>query len=155
MPGVAVHKPLTRQELGVLIKTRMPGLMVDASGTDPAAFAIYTLADPRDLRHVRYVGQTRLPRRRLLQHLSAARLWLPDERPWWFDSPELRPLYDWIRELHRDQYRLPAMLISSWAGNAMAARRAERELILKYLSENHDLLNVERELLGRQMLLSV
>jgi hypothetical protein len=150
-----VHKPLARQELNVLIQVRMPGLLVDASGVEPGAFAIYTLADPRDLRHVRYVGQTRLPRRRLLQHLSNARLWLPDAVPWWFDSPELRPLYDWIRELHHDQYRLPAMLIHDWVGNAVAARRAERELILKYLSENHDLLNVERELLGRQMLLSV
>ena len=42
------------------------------------------LADgQRDVRQVRYVGQTRDPRRRFSQHLNVARLWLPDELPWW------------------------------------------------------------------------
>lgn len=127
--------------------------MLDVSGTEPGGFAIYTLSDPRDLRHVRYVGQTRLPRRRLLQHLNSARLWLPDEVPWWFTAPELRPLYEWIRELHRDAYRLPAMLVTEWTSSAAAARLAERELILSHLRHNHELLNVERELLGARAVL--
>jgi hypothetical protein len=148
-----VVQPLARPELSRLIRTRLPSLMLDASGAEPGGFAIYTLSDPRDVQHVRYVGQTRLPRRRLLQHLQTARLWLPDEVPWWFAAPELRPLYEWIRELHRDEYRLPAMIITAWTGSNSAARVAERELILSHLDRQHELLNVERELLaGRPML---
>jgi len=140
--------PLPRHELSRLIRTRLPGLLVDESGGS-GSHAIYTLSDPRDLRCVRYVGQTRAPRRRLLQHLQTARLWLPDEVPWWFAAPELRPLYDWIRELHRDEYRLPAMLITAWTDSAATARLTERELILHHLRERQELLNVERALLLR------
>lgn len=143
-------QPLPKPELGYLIRARLPSLMLDVSGMPPAGFAIYTLSDPRDLRHVRYVGQTRLPRRRLLQHLNCARLWLPDEVPWWFGSPELRPLYEWIRALHRDEYRLPAMLITAWTGSNAEARAAERELILQHLQEQHELLNFEHKLLARR-----
>jgi hypothetical protein len=39
-------------------------------------------------------------RRRFLQHLNTARLWMPDAVPWWVVTPSLRPLYTWIRELH-------------------------------------------------------
>lgn len=144
-------KPLDKRELNQLIRSRLTGLLMDASGADPGAFAIYTLSDPRDLRQVRYVGQTRLPRRRLLQHINTARLWLPDELPWWVVKPELRPLYEWIRELHRDDYRLPAMLVTAWVPTLAEARLAERELILDYLARGHELLNVEREILRRQM----
>lgn len=63
-------QPLPKPELAHLIRARLPGLLLDVSGMPPSGFAIYTLSDPRDLRHVRYVGQTRLPRRRLLQHLA-------------------------------------------------------------------------------------
>lgn len=139
--------------LARLIRTRLPGLLADVSGTEPGGFAIYTLSDPRDLRQVRYVGQTRLPRRRLLQHLQTARLWLPDELPWWVPAPELRPLYEWIRALHGDQYRLPAMLVTAWTSSATAARLAERELILSSLRAGHALLNVENERQDRQALL--
>jgi hypothetical protein len=148
-----VIQPLPKPELNRFIRTRLPGLLLDASGMEPGGFAIYTLSDPRDLQHVRYVGQTRLPRRRLLQHLNTARLWLPDEVPWWFAAPELRPLYEWIRELHRDEYRLPAMLITAWTGSNAEARLAERELILSHLDRRHELLNVERELLAGRPLL--
>jgi hypothetical protein len=149
----AMLQPLSKPELAFLIRARLPSLLLDVSGMPPAGFAIYTLSDPRDLRHVRYVGQTRLPRRRLLQHLNCARLWLPDEVPWWFGSPELRPLYEWIRALHRDEYRLPAMLLTAWTGSVAEARLAERERIMQHLADQHELLNFEHELLERQSLL--
>lgn len=142
--------PLARPVLGRYIRSRLDAHLVnDTDGQ--GGVAIYTLSDPRDLRCVRYVGQTRSPRRRFLQHLQTARLWLPEHVPWWFASPQLRPLYDWIRELHRDEYRLPVMLVTGWTDSVRAARVAERELILKHLGENQQLLNVERELLERQM----
>lgn len=145
--------PLPKDDLTRYIRSRLAGHLVDESSAPGDGFAIYTLSDPRDLRRVRYVGQTRSPRRRLLQHLNTARLWLPDEVPWWFDSPKLRPLYDWIRELHREEYRLPVMMISAWTASVSAARLAERELILHHLSAQQELLNVEREILARQMAL--
>ena len=40
--------------------------LYDDSSTQPGGLAIYTLSDPRDIRDVRYVGQTRAPRRRFL-----------------------------------------------------------------------------------------
>lgn len=146
--------PLERPQLGRLIRLRAPELLLDDSGGPPAAgngFAIYTLSDPRDVLEVRYVGQTRTPSRRLLQHIHTARLWLPDEVPWWFGAPKLRPLYEWIRSLHRDGYRLPAMRITAWAGSVQAARLAERELILQHLGRGRVLFNVEREILDRQV----
>jgi hypothetical protein len=51
---------------------------VDAVGPDGAT-AVYTLADPRDVRSPRYVGQTRDPHARFAQHVRTARLWLPDD----------------------------------------------------------------------------
>jgi hypothetical protein len=79
--------------------------LYDESGTPAEGLAIYALAGPRDLRHVRYVGQTSSPRRRFLQHLNQAQLWLPDELPWWVIQPKLRPLYTWVRDLYRDECR--------------------------------------------------
>jgi hypothetical protein len=76
--------------------------------------AIYTLADPREVRSPRYVGQTRDPHARFAQHVRTARLWLPDEIPWWVRSPKHRPLYAWIRELNRDGGRLPFMWVEEW-----------------------------------------
>jgi hypothetical protein len=150
--SLPLQQPLGKTELSRLIRNRLPQLLLDESGTEPGAFAIYTLSDPRDLRVVRYVGQTRAPRRRLLQHLQTARLWLPDELPWWVARPELRPLYEWIRELHRDEYRLPAMLVTAWTGSLAAARLAERELILQHLAQgDQEILNVESEILRRQI----
>ena len=124
--------------------------IVDLSGGCPDEAAIYTLADPRDVQCVRYVGQTCNPRRRFLQHVNAARLWLPDELPWWIKSPKLRPLYDWIRELYRDEYRMPVMTVIAWtqAGNA---RAEERSRICEYLGRDLPLLNWESEMLRKQL----
>lgn len=115
--------------------------------------AIYSLSDPRDIRAVRYVGQTLQPRRRFLQHLNTARLWLPEERPFWVVSAKLRPLYDWIRELHRCDERLPTMVVHEWAPSSPEARLRERALIHACLAQHMSLLNVEAEVMGRQLAL--
>jgi hypothetical protein len=119
---------------------------LDASGT-----ALYTLADPRDLAAVRYVGQTRAPRRRFTQHLATARLWMPDEIPWWIATPRLRPLYGWIRALHRDDYRFPVMVIADWVAKPSDARSAERALIERCLRDGAVLLNIEADRAGPQI----
>lgn len=149
--GFPLPGPLDKRQLGHYIRQRLPDLLLDESGAAGGGVAVYTLSDPRDLRAVRYVGQTRSPQRRLLQHIHTARLWLPEEVPWWFGAPKLRPLYDWIRELHRDEYRLPVMLITSWSESVRTARLAERELILLHLGGQRELFNVEREILARQV----
>jgi hypothetical protein len=146
-----VWQPLDKQQLARLIRQRLSGLLLDESGAEPSGFAVYTLSDPRDLREVRYVGQTRSPKRRLLQHIQTAQLWLPEDLPWWFGAPELRPLYEWVRELHREEYRLPTMLITRWTDSVKSARLFERELILSHLGRGQALFNVEREILERQM----
>jgi hypothetical protein len=124
--------------------------LYDESHMAPEGLAIYTLSDPRDIRDVRYVGQTRSPRRRFLQHLNHAQLWLPDELPWWVKQPKLRPLYDWIRSLYRDEHRLPIMVVTSWAPTIAQARLAERARIMEFLVLQRPLLNVEMEILGIQ-----
>src|SRR4051794_37585814 len=80
----AVAATFTRE-----IRRRLPALRFDDSGDEPSAFAVYTLTDPRDIRLVRYVGQTANPSRRHAQHVAAARLWLPDTTPWWITRPKL------------------------------------------------------------------
>jgi hypothetical protein len=127
--------------------------LYDESGAEPIGWAIYTLSDPRDLREVRYVGQTTSPRRRFLQHLNHAQLSLPEEMPWWVAAPKLRPLYTWIRELYADGNRLPVMVISSWQNSIAQARHAERARIFECLAHNRALLNVEWEVLGNQFAL--
>jgi hypothetical protein len=134
-----------------LLRRRLGAQLYDDSGAPPAEVAIYSLSDPRDLRAIRYVGQTAAPRRRLLQHLRCARLWLPDEVPWWVPSPQLRPLYHWIREMYRDGGRLPVMVVGAWV-EARDARLAERAEIQRCLERQLPLLNFELELLGRQRL---
>jgi hypothetical protein len=147
-PGV-----LTQAQLARHFRSHVRDQLFDESGAEPHGFSIYTLSDPRDLRAVRYVGQTSAPARRFKQHLSTARLWLPDERPWWVKSPKLRPLYEWIRELYRDELRLPAMVVTTWVDTASAARVAERAEIFSCLERRLDLLNVEGRILGRQIVL--
>ena len=115
------------------------------------ATAIYTLADPRDVRCARYVGQTRDPRRRFAQHVSTARVWLPAETPWWVRSPDDRPLYDWIRALYRDGGRLPFMWVAEWVEPAADPLVAERAAIMRLLSQGAPLLNVEARSLGAQL----
>jgi len=138
-----------RAELGRHFRSHVGTQLYDDSGITPRGSAIYSLSDPRDIRQVRYVGQTRAPRRRFLQHLHTAMLWLPDETPWWLKCPRVRPLADWIRELYRDEQRLPVMVISDWVQTASAARAAERARIHACLENRLPLLNVESEILGR------
>lgn len=127
-------------------------LLIDESGAAAEGVAIYFLSDPRDVRTVRYVGQSRAPRRRLLQHINAARLWLPHETPWWIKAPQLRPLYSWVREMFQDGGRLPVMLIRAWV-TLPQARHTERAHVFECLQRRQPLLNFESELLQRQLLL--
>lgn len=120
------------------------------SGLDGAT-AVYTLADPRDARCPRYVGQTRDLRRRFMQHVQSARLWLPDDVPWWVRSPKHRPLYSWIRALYRDDGRLPFMCVVERVEVGSDPLIAERSAILRMLAEGARLLNVEARALGPQL----
>jgi hypothetical protein len=142
---------LSRVELTRRVKKHIEQELYDDSRLPPTGTAIYSLADPRDLRLSRYIGQTSSPRRRFQQHLHTARLWLPDELPWWVLQPKLRPLYDWIRELHQDEHRLPTMIIHTWVETGRAARLAERARIYESLANRLPLLNVEQEMLGTQL----
>ena len=117
----------------------------------PGGTAVYTLADPRDVRCPRYVGQTRNPRARFAQHVQTARLWLPDAVPWWVRSPKYRPLYTWIRELNRDGGRLPFMWVEEWIESDADALVAERAAIMRWLARGAALLNVEALKLGPQL----
>jgi hypothetical protein len=148
----AAFPVLPRPQLSRLLRTRLAQHLFDDSGMSAQGTAIYSLADPREVRTVRYVGQTTAPRRRWLQHLNTARLWLPDETPWWVSSPKLRPLYGWIRQLYREGGRLPVMLVSEWVEGPQA-RLAERARICSCLEQQGPLLNYEAELLRRQLLL--
>ena len=141
----------TEIELAYRLRAHVKRELYDDSGLEPRGTAIYSLADPRDLRLTRYIGQTAAPRRRFAQHLRTARLWVPDELPWWVLQPKLRPLYEWLRELHRDEGRLPTMVIHSWAATTQAARNAERARIYESLGRRLPLLNVERKFLGGQL----
>lgn len=146
--------PLTRAQLARHIRDHVACQLYDESGdrvdVETRGIAIYSLSDPRDIRHVRYVGQTSVPLRRFLQHLNTAQLWLPDGAPWWVKAPKWRPLSEWIRALYQDEYRLPTMVISAWVPKGVAARVAERERIYQYLQQQLPLLNVETEILRRQ-----
>jgi hypothetical protein len=142
---------LTRTQLGRHLGRHVDLELYDDSRLAPVGIAIYSLADPRELRRSRYIGQTSRPRRRFLQHLHTARLWLPDERPWWVPQPKLRPLYEWIRELHTQGGRLPTMVIHHWVDTPKAARLAERSRIFDSLANQMPLLNVESEFLGNQL----
>lgn len=144
--------PLDKAELTRQLRRRLLSHLCDDTGVAPSGVAIYSLSDPRELRALRYVGQSAAPRRRLLQHISAARLWLPDEIPWWVRSPKLRPLYGWIRQLFRDEGRLPVLVVQQWV-EPSRARLAERLRIYECLQSQLPLLNFESELLRRQLLL--
>jgi hypothetical protein len=141
----------TRVELGRHFRSHVGAQLYDDSGFAPHGTAIYSLSDPRDIRQVRYVGQTSAPRRRFLQHLNTAMLWLPDDAPWWVKFPNLRPLSAWIRALYRDELRLPVMVVTAWVETASEARVAERSRIFECLERRLQLLNGETELLGRQL----
>jgi hypothetical protein len=138
-------------ELGSLLKKAALSHIHDASGGVAGATAIYTLADPRDVRCARYVGQTRNPPRRFAQHVRAARPWLTDDRPWWVRSPKYRPLYDWIRALYRDDGRLPFMWVAEWVDASADPLLAERATIVRLLAQGAPLLNVEARAWGGQL----
>jgi hypothetical protein len=123
----------------------------ETGGRAAGATAIYSLADPRDVRGARYVGQTRDPRRRFAQHVLTARLWMPDETPWWVRSPKHRPLYVWIRALHRDGGRLPIMWIEEWVEPGAQPLVAERAAMMRLLAAGAALLNVEASRIGAQL----
>lgn len=123
------------------LRRRLHLYLFDESGVTPAGTAIYSLADPREARVSRYIGQTAQPPRRLMQHLRTARLWLPDEMPWWVKAPRLQPLYLWIRELHSQDGRLPVMVVHTWV-EARHAHLAERDRIRACLEQQLPLLNV-------------
>jgi hypothetical protein len=142
---------LTKVQVGRHLRRHTGVHLYDDSGVVPEGTAIYSLSDPRDVREVRYIGQTNVPRRRFLQHLNTAKLWLPDELPWWVKSPKLRPLYHWIREMYRDERRLPVMVVTAWVETVSDARLAERSRIYECLEKRLQLLNVETEILGRQI----
>jgi hypothetical protein len=149
---------ITKMELAQQLRQHVAAQFYDESGVGiagakgEAAAAIYALTDPRRLRDPRYIGQTSDPTRRFLQHLTTARLWIPDEVPWWVKSPKLRPLYEWIRDLYRDEGRLPTMIVREWV-SVDHARVAERAQICACLEKRFSLLNVEPRLTGNQLLL--
>jgi len=141
----------TRAELSRYLRRHAQAELYDESGDAAVGTAIYTLSDPRDIRRVRYVGQTGNPSRRFLQHLNTARLWLPDETPWWVRAPKLRALYQWIRTLFIEEQRLPTMVIATWEQTVSQARTAERTRIYECLRQQLPLLNVEAGILDRQL----
>lgn len=143
----------TKEQLSKHVRSHVGVHLYDDSSVVPQGIAIYSLSDPRDIRAVRYVGQTSAPRRRLLQHLNTAMLWMPDDKPWWVKFPTMRPLSEWIRELYRDELRLPVMVITAWMPTVSDARVAERSQIYACLEKRLRLLNVESEILGRQLAL--
>ena len=143
---------LTKPALGRHIRSCLTSHLYDESGSAAQGTAIYSLSDPRDIRAVRYVGQTSAPQRRLQQHLNTARLWLPDQTPWWIRTTRHRPLYEWIRALYTDGFRLPVMVVLQWVdGTAAEARLAERALIQQCLAERRSLLNAECAAAGPQL----
>lgn len=142
---------LNRIQVGQKVRRHVHDQLYDEIGMSAHGIAIYTMSDPRSIRDVRYVGRTSSPARRFLQHLNTAKLWLPDDVPWWVKSPKLRPLYTWIRELYADEHRLPVMVVSAWVDSVKEARIAERAQIVECLRERLRLLNIEGEIFGRQI----
>jgi hypothetical protein len=141
----------TRGELTRHLRAHSRTNLFDESGAGAGKVAIYALSDPRDIRDTRYIGQTSAPPNRFLQHMNAARLWLPDTLPWWVQSPQLRPLYCWIRTLYSDERRLPVMVITAWTESLKEARSAERARIIECLQQGRDLFNIEKETFPPQL----
>jgi hypothetical protein len=141
---------ITRAQFAAQLRRRLPLLLLDECCHAVGEVAVYTLSDPRDVRDVRYVGQTRSPRSRYRQHVNKASPWLPDEVPWWFKAPKDRPLHEWIRALHRDDARLPVMIICGWYPDISAARAAERALIFLCLEQGLRILNIEAQIAQRR-----
>lgn len=139
-----VTRIVTATQISRSIRASLQFHLYDDSGGG-VGHAVYTLSDPRDLQRVSYVGQTASPHRRYLQHVNQARLWLPNATPWWIKRPQLRPLYEWIRQLYDSERRLPVMIVRMRADPSQA-RCVERELISTHLAAGMPLLNVEPKL---------
>ncbi len=60
--------------IGVRVRRHIRAELYDDSGDSAGGIAIYTLSDPRSIRDVRYVGQTKSPARRFAQHLNTVYL---------------------------------------------------------------------------------
>jgi hypothetical protein len=148
---ISLNPVLDRAQIARYIRSHVASQLYDESGLPPLGTAIYTLSDPRDLRRVRYVGQSKAPKRRFLQHLNTARVWLLADTPWWVKNPKLRPLSQWIRNLYLDEMRLPTMVICDWVESTAEARLAERARIYACLQDQLQLLNIESELSGSQI----
>lgn len=130
----------------LLIRRHVDHELYDESGEpSPAGIAIYSLSDPSDLSTFRYIGQSAAPRRRLFQHLNAARFSMLTDRPWWIRDLTLRPLYEWIRAMYREDVRMPTMVIWEWTDSSGIARVAERARICDGLARGLPLFNVEAE----------
>ena len=142
-----MHDTFSRRSLAAAARLHVH----DAAAGCGAGTAVYTLADPRDVLRPRYVGQTRDPHARFAQHVRTARLWLPDTTPWWVRSPKHRPLYAWIRELHRVGGRLPFMWVEEWVELDRDPLVAERAAIMRWLARSAALLNAEALKLGPQL----
>jgi hypothetical protein len=147
----APFSPLPTPLAGGVVRQRLrqqrAQLVCDVATALPdgsAGVALYLLSDPRTVRAVRYVGQSRAPVRRYTQHVHAA--CLPQtlqQAPWWLREPRLLPLYQWIRALYADGGRLPFMLITERAPSVAAARGREQLLIAEHHRAGHELLNHE------------
>lgn len=144
---------LTKQQIKRQLQLHVASALYDETAGLRRGAAIYSLSDPRDTRCVHYIGQTTQPQQRFSQHLNTARLWLPDELPWWVPSPKLRPLYEWIRVLYGDELRLPTMVVHEWCDAGVSARQAERRRIYECLSGGLPLLNWEAQRPDGQLLL--
>src|SRR5471032_2359528 len=114
--------PLEPSQIARYIRSHVAAQLYDSSGLPPHGTAIYTLSDPRELRRVRYVGQSRAPKRRFLQHLNTARVGMLADTAWWIKDPKLRPLSQWIRQLYLEEMRPPTMVICDWVGTTAEAR---------------------------------
>jgi hypothetical protein len=140
----------TRAELRRRFRNHVDAQLYDDSGFAARGAAICSLSDPRDIRRVRYVGQTSAPRRRFLQHLNTAMLWMPDEAPWWVKSRTSTAQC-------MDQATLPRRASSGGHGNyrmggqCFSGQVTECARIYQCLERRLRLLNVETEILGRQV----
>ncbi|MBN8281440.1 MAG: hypothetical protein J0M16_12590 [Gammaproteobacteria bacterium] len=144
-------QPMPRASLWELRQRLSNHVLDDTPSSRPGgeAWAIYSLSDPRHLRAYRYVGQTREPARRLLQHVLSAHAWAraaaaaSSEGNWWLAPDDCRPLQAWIQELYRAGRRLPCLVIHHWESSARDAREAERRMIDTCLDGGHELFNAE------------
>ena len=90
-------------------------------------WSVYLLVDPR-AGAIRYVGQTRYPRDRMIGHISE-------------DTPATRM---WINGLKRDGLRPEMRIVQTSLGSSSAAREAEIKWILAMRAQGCSLLNFVR-----------